>query len=512
MTDAVNPRTVRSRRDFLRYTALVGAAFAVAPALVACGSDDDEDAGAGGPIRIGTSVLDPDANPLKSLGHSANYLAFDALTRMNPSTLKIEPGLATSWTRLSETEMEFKLREGVKFSDGTPLTAKDVKFSYDITKKEGLALASLIANVSSVDVVDDLTVRIRTSKPDAILEKRTALLFIVPEKAYTAAGTEAFGLAPVGSGQYRITKVVPNSQITLEAAEDPWEGKPANSRVEYMQYSDQSAFLAAMQSGQLDIGHNLPVQALKNLGSDMKVEVVSTGSPLAVQFDTKIAPFNNPEVRRALNLAIDVESIVSAVMNGAGEPLPGQLTAKGCFGHNPDLKAIPFDLQQAKDILAREGVKPFSTEIAGLPVNKPLMEAISGQLGAIGITVKVTVLDFAVWVDGFNNGSKWPLFVKGMNYSPLFDAELSYRYPTAGAEGRKGWVDAHYDQLLEKSRNEMDSAAREKILQEMGAHLHKELPFIFLFGQQWVVASTSDVSGYDPSTGFWVDASTVTKS
>src|SRR5215472_1379114 len=184
-----------SRRSVLRYALAAGASMSVADLLAACGQTSSSSSNAATGRRVdtityGATGAESSINPLNTLGHSESYWAWDALTYVDPTKNgAIQPRLATSWKRLDDVTVEFKLRPNVLFSDGSPMTADDVKFSYDTTISEKLAVYSLINTVSQVQVVDPQTVRIITSVPDPLLERKTALQFIVPKAVYSKVGT-----------------------------------------------------------------------------------------------------------------------------------------------------------------------------------------------------------------------------------------------------------------------------------------------------------------------------------
>lgn len=494
------------RRRFLHGLGALGsvAMTGVAPGRLLAATADE--------LIFGTLYGFADLNPLNKLNHSFNYLLFDALTIIDPATQKATPRLAESWSYKEPTVLEFKLRPGVKFSDGTQLTSEDVKFSIDTILGEKLALFATIPTIDRVEAPDASTVRVITKSPDPILDKRLSLVFVVSKAAYAAAGgTKGFGLKPVGSGQYVMTKLEPNISFSAEAAPTPWRGAPKTRKISWKVFTDPNAFMAAAQSGQVDLAQQLPSVALRGIPG-YKVQNVSVGSPFIIQFDTKKAPFDDVRVRRAMNMAIDRDAIIRVILNGAGQRMNGQLPGPNCFGHNPNVKDYAFDLDGARALLQQAGLADgFTTELAGQERDRALLEALSGQFAKLKINVKVNNLAYTAWVEGFNRGSTYPMFVKGLDYMPLFDAEQSYQWVRVGQPDRAGWVDAKWDEMLAASRRELDSDKRLVLLQQMAAYLNEAAPFIFLFNLNWPVAVRDGVEGVDLTTGKWIDSGKVTR-
>jgi peptide/nickel transport system substrate-binding protein len=357
-----------------------------------------------------------------------------------------------------------------------------------------------------------MTVRITTNGPDPLLEKRLAMLFVVPKAVYQAAGTKAFGLKPVGTGQYAMSELAPNKSFTAKAVPGNWKGAPATSEIATNVYTDNNAFLAATESGQLDVAQQLPSEATTGI-SGYEVKAIPVGSPFLLQLNTTQKPFDDVRVRQAVNHAVNIDAIIRVILNGVGVRLKGQLPGPDCFGHNPKVVDYAYDVKKAKALLADAGLAAgFDTELVGQARDRALLEAISGELAKVNIRAKVTALDYSVWVEGFNKGTQYPMFAKGLDYGPLYDADQSYQWVTAGDEGRKGWIDKKWDDMLAQSRQELDTGKRKAILLDMAQYLHDQAPFLFLFSQEWVIASRKGVSGLDLSTGKWIDAGKAKKS
>ncbi|WP_176084840.1 ABC transporter substrate-binding protein [Martelella sp. HB161492] len=492
-----------NRRQFLKVAAAGGIAAVLPWQLSQALAQQVKE-----PLIFGTLYGFTDLNPLTKLVHSFQYMIFDGLTAMDPATAEAVPNLAARWTQNSDTEMVFTLRDDVNFSDGSPMTADDVVFSIETELSEKLSHSSVLATIASAEAIDAHTVRITTKGPDPLLTKRLALLFVVSKAAYAAAGTKQFGLSPVGTGQYKMKDLTPGSSFSLTAAEGNWKGAPATKNVRFDVYADGNALLAATETGQIDVAQQLPTDATAGIdGYDLAK--IAVGSPFLLQLKTTEPPFDDKRVRQAVNMAINTDAILQVIMQGVGTRLQGQLPGPDCVGHNPDVTDYPYDLDAARKLMAEAGFADgFDTELVGQQRDRALLEAVAGELANIGIRATVTPLEYSVWVQAWRQGTQWPVFAKGLDYSPLYDADQSYQWVTAGDDGRKGWIDPHWDEMLAASRVTLDPAKRLDILHQMASYLHDEAPFIFLYSQQWLVASAEGMSGLKLDTGKFINAAT----
>jgi peptide/nickel transport system substrate-binding protein len=502
-----------SRRRFLKYALAAGATLSVADIIAACGGTNAPVSSAKriDHIIYGAGGTESSINPLQTLGHSESYWAWDALTYVDPTKGgAIEPKLATSWKRLDDNTIEFKLRPNVLFSDGTPMTADDVKFSYDTTINEKLAVFSLINTVAQVEVVDPLTVRIITSAPDPLLERKTALQFIVPKAAYSKVGTKGFQQAPVGTGKYMITSYTPNQVIELAANPHSWAGPPVTSKVTYQIFANSNAAQNALEGGQIDIMYlGGGVNSLQQLQSSGQYNTLSapSGGPRNLKLDTTKPPFSDIRVRQALTYAIDVPTLMNTINKGFGTPLQGQLSIPSAFGFNPNIKAYPYDPAKAKDLLSQAGLaNGFQTDIASALAYHDLMVGVAGYLAKVGITATVVDQDGTTFVKEFYGGSAHGIYMYGANFSPLYDMDLTFRWMTAPlppTPGRREWIDSTWDSMLAKERTTLDAKSRLTILQQMGQYLHDQVPVVPLDSQDFAYAWSKKVGDFDPSTGFF---------
>ena len=505
------------RRDFLKYGALGAASLSGANLLAACGaSSPTATVKKADEVIYGEAGTETSINPLQTLGHSESYACWDALTYVDPTRDgAVFPRLATSWSQLDDVTMEFKLRSGVKFSDGSPMTATDVKYSYDTTISQQLAVFSEVSGIASVDIVDPLTVRITTKVPDPLLERRASLLFIVPQSVYSSVGTKAFEQHAVGTGKYRVVDYTPGQVIHMEANKYSWAGQPVTPKFTWQMFSNSSACMDALLAGQIDFTDFTGGSGIVEQLTAFNTLSAQVGGPRNLRLDTTKPPFDNPMVRLAMNYAIDIETLCQTVNKGFGVPLAGQMPTAQCFGYDASIKAFGYDQAKAKSLLAQAGyANGFTTQIASALTYHDLMVGIAGYLQQVGVTATVVDQSFPTFIGDFFNGTTVPMWMYGANFSPLYDADLTFQWMTAPippAKGTRSWIDPNWDQMLTQERQEINTATRLAELQAMSVYLHEQVPIVFLDSQSYLYAWSKKVFDFHPQTGFFFLADTMYK-
>ena len=261
-------------------------------------------------------------------GLSQNILrnVYDALVAADDD-LQQTGALATSWTFVPPRSWDFTLREGVTFHNGDPLTAEDVKFSYDRIKDEANAspMAAFIEDIESVEVMDPQTVRITTVTPSAILPERTKQISIVPKSVVEELGNEAFGRAPVGTGPYKLVEWRPNEQATLVANDDYWGGAPPIPNLVLLPIPEPATRVASLQTDQVDLIWDIPPSFLGQLETDTNIKVVNKPESRTAEVilntnqEDGFEPFKDRRVRDAMAMAIDYDSIIANLFEGLAE-------------------------------------------------------------------------------------------------------------------------------------------------------------------------------------------------
>src|ERR671924_1959738 len=290
------------------------------------------------------------------------YHVFDHLAARDVKTNKVGPSLATSWRTLDDTTWEVKLRKGVKFHDGTPFTAKDVKASFDrvLDEKNKLTARGNHAKIKSVEVVDDHTVRFKTDGPYPLFVERMTALVMQSEKAIKDKGHEWMQENPVGTGPYKLVRWSKKQEHLLVRNDDYWGAKPAFKHVRIRIIPEQATQIAELISGGVDVIKAVPPDQMDVINKSGQAR--TSTSPILrtamLQLDQAGRagpnPFQDRRVRQAANLAVDMDAIIKHVLNGLGDRTATVVNPMA-FGFDPNLKPYKQDLAQAKKLLAEAG-------------------------------------------------------------------------------------------------------------------------------------------------------------
>ncbi|MDR6557405.1 peptide/nickel transport system substrate-binding protein [Arthrobacter pascens] len=333
---------------------------------------------------------------LTSTGVVVRSNVTEPLVERNPQTGELEPLLATEWKATSDTEWTFKLREGVKFQDGTPFNAEAAAFTINraVNSKLGCNVEGYVFGDADLKVkaVDDTTLTVTTPEPDPILPLRLSFLEVVP----TSTSTTAKVREPVGTGPYKIETWDAGQKITLTSWDGYWGDKPAYARAEYQWRSESSVRAAMITSGEADVAMGLsPDDNMGELGVDYP-----NNETVALRMEATKAPLNDIRVRQAVNYAIDKEGIVNSLYQGKHK-VAAQLVPEGIVGHNADLKGWAFDLDKAKSLVAEAKADGVDTSAqislvvrsAQFPKITELAQVLQEQLSQAGLNVKLKMLE-----------------------------------------------------------------------------------------------------------------------
>ena len=340
------------------------------------------------------------------------------------------PGAASSWRVVDPTTWEFTLREGLAFHDGTPVTAEDVVFS--IRRARAITgLRTFVVQtraVASVEAKDARTVVIRTNGPAPLLPSQLAVIAIVSARAADGAGEAEFngGRAAIGSGPYRWVRFSPGQDVVLERAERHWREPEPWQRVTFRFIPNDSARVAALLAGDVDVIDNVPPSLFGRLRESDRTQLV-TGPGLftlymyldhhreRVVFATgadgqplERNPIRDPRIRQAMNLAINRAALAERAMEGAADPI-GQFAGPGFIGHEPSLPVPPFDPARARALLAEAGhpngfnltIQCTNDRFAG---DARVCQAVGQMFTAVGIRTTVEALPSAVFFRRANGG------------------------------------------------------------------------------------------------------------
>jgi peptide/nickel transport system substrate-binding protein len=407
---------------------------------------------------------------------------FDGLT-MRTADMKLVPGLATSWEILDNNgRIRFKLRDNVKFHNGEPFNAEAVKFTFDrLLGPEGAKgpQQSNYNAIKEVKVVDPLTVDFMLSRPDPVLLTKLAGYggMIVPPKYITEKGDEFFNANPVGTGPFKFVEYKPKVSLTLARNEGYWDGAPKLDGLVYKFIAEAATQVAELQAGRLDIATTIPLSMVEVVNKDAKLRTASINGPttLALRYNTRDGIMKDINVRRALTMAVDRDTIIKQIMQGHAEPV-ASFQGKLSFGYDPALKPVAFDPAGAKALLQKAGVKPgtpIQIDFRGTDSNfREVVQAVAGYLQAAGLKPNLKGYETAVLLNDIipngKTGEMWQNQWGGWTFD--FD-NTAYAMYHSGQKWNPYDKDDKLDQLLDAQRNTYDAAQRERILREISQYV-----------------------------------------
>lgn len=369
-------------------------------------------------------------------------LVYEGLVRADVSG-KIVPVLASKWAiDATQVSYEFTLRDGVKFSDGTPVTADDVVFSFQRLNERGLPYAKdRFKSLDAVTKVDERRIRFKLKQPDAGFLLNLGSPFVVGSAILSQkwAQTHDPKREMMGTGPFKMVSYTPNTQLVLKRNESYWN-KEATARVSdltirYM--PEQSAQIAALKSGQIDLMFPSAEGKLQLRGDSAITTVqVNSTNTLRLNVNTNRAPFNNTDVRRAISLALNRAEIVQGALLGEGVP-SAQLPPSYTWAPKvADLKYQKHDVAQAKALLAKagypNGIDITLNHLAGYATYLDrFAELLKSQLAQAGIRVTIQANQNAVWLDKQNKAD----YEIGDNEYAFQADPLFYLMPRPGRQG-----------------------------------------------------------------------------
>jgi peptide/nickel transport system substrate-binding protein len=311
-----------------------------------------------------------------SPNHALTWHVFDRLVHPDADQ-RPTPGLATSWRALDDLTWEFKLRQGVRFQDGSPFTADDVVFTFERAPNVPNAPTSMgayIRPVQRLEVVDPYTIRLHTAQPEPLIPQFMMPFAVIGRKQGEGMSTADYnsGKAAVGTGPYKLVSFDLGDRAVFVRNPDWWGPRQPWEKVTYRLIANDGARVAALQSGDVDAIDTVPTRDVARISRDPKLSVRSRPglrliylypdvgreqSPFVADRAGKPLPHNpirDVRVRHALSLAINREGIRRRLMEGQSLPA-GQAMPEGGMGYDPSIKADPYDPEGAKRLLAEAG-------------------------------------------------------------------------------------------------------------------------------------------------------------
>ena len=502
------------RRRVLALGGMAAAAALVRPAQAAdLYGPKAADAKTGGTLNVGTLVEPPGLDPFHQAADARiriTVLLYQGLFYESPDGQAL-PLLAES-VELSPDHLAYtiRLRDGVKFHTGQPMTSKDVAYSYNYIRdpRNGSPGAGDFAMIRSIEAVDERTVRIAIVAPNASLPMTLGNKYggVVPAGYFDAPDAKTrINQASVGTGPFMLGEFKPNSNITLERNPHYWEqGVPALDRINFIFTPNAASLLVGLRNKRVDLANLSRPQDIKQVEgvAGVVVERSPSFNQKSIDLGLEMKPLDDERVRRAIALAVDKEEIMRASIGGLGKTI-GTMVAGMQDSWGAPLAALPNqkpDVEAAKKLLAEAGhANGFDltlTTIIGYDWMDAAAVTLREQLVRVGVRLNIQRIELGVWIKNFQSKQM------GFTFNDWGTAPdpnlLFYRHFHKAPEGAdfRNWANDEASRLLDEGRAESDPAKRKEIYGRFQTALAQSVPTIMLFSADLIVVRNERVRNY----------------
>jgi peptide/nickel transport system substrate-binding protein len=444
------------------------------------------------------------------------YAIHDAVVKPMPAGDNT-PSLAESWTMSKDgLSYDFRLRRGVRFHNGDPVTAEDVKFSFE--RYKGAAAPLLKERVREVQIVDPLRVRfvLKEPWPDFMTfygTSATGAAWVVPKRYVERVGDDGFKKAPVGAGPYRVVSFNPGVDLVMEAFEGYWRKAPSVKRLVFRSMPDETTRAAALKAGDVDIVYLLSGPTAEEIKRTSGLKLVAARPPgvpyldLPEQWDAK-SPWHDRRVRLAASHALDRQALSQAETLGLSRPTGGLIPRVLEFARAYEPPA--YDPGLAKKLLAEAGF-PNGFDAGDLTPFPPyfgLAEGLVNYLQAVGIRTRLRTMERAAFLSAWRD-KKVKGVIMGLG-APAGNAATRIEvYVTKGGIYSSGVV-PEIEDLFQRQARELDRKKREAMLHQIQQIMHDrvlhvpiyELAFLWGVGPRVEEAAVDHIKGFSYSAPY----------
>ncbi len=478
-----------TRRNFVRTTGAIGASAIASNFLPgarsASAAEKEFDL-----FRVamwsGMPNLDPDQNAIRTCLITQNWI-FDPLVWRDKDSNELKPYLAEEYSFIGKNTWRFRIREGVKFHNGKPLTANSVKFSMERRMSEKMASPhrKTFLDIAEINVVNQYTVDFVCKNPFPMLPAYFPIFAIMEEGYYSENAKEHLALNPLGSGPFRLTEFKPDDILRVERNDDYWGMVPPIKKIEAPVVLEDATRVASLLAGDLHISPRPTIEDFPriNASGNAKVDVKIGNRIVLSAFNYAMEPFNNKKVRQALNYAVNQEEINEIYLKGSGEIMASALPST-VPGHHPGLKPYPYDPAMAKSLLKEAGFpNGFKTRIEVVPpwmvAGNEVTEALINYLREVGVQAEMQVYDAGTMGGRITSRKAGPMYMLSWGGNSTFDAD-SYLQALFG-QGAWSCNDMpEIDELVAQGRATAVHEERVGIYQKACEIIHDEAPWVFL--------------------------------
>jgi peptide/nickel transport system substrate-binding protein len=484
-----------SRRDFMKVSAAAAGALATGSAFMhpALASTANQQSLASH-ITIGNTSIQSNLNPFYFTYFQARQI-YDTLIDVTADG-ELIPGIATEWNKVDPQTLEVTLRDDVFFSNGERCTANSVKFTMDFLLTEGVSNPGLFGipltdfvlfppqfalfNNESIEVIDDTHLVIKSTRPDAILEKRFSRFWVFSEQYMTESDGNLVTDA-IGTGYFKIVEFVPGELIELETWDGNWRGSRPVETATYVRVGD---LRSALESGDIDVAQSLPPDVARTL-IDSGNWNGSSKPALATEFVSMIPEtheaLQDARVRRALNLAVDKDVYNQIVRAGFGQPTTGQLLLPGLPGYNEDLTGFEYNPEEAMRLLAEAGYSNLELTMLASNTVRTDAEVIAGYLESVGVRIELVTPDSGSVITEVRGGTQYNLVLWDAFYSTLADwTQAMVGLINPAPDSQRHFDNDEFYALNAQISVEGDEETRNDLIAQASALMYEEAAVLYI--------------------------------
>lgn len=499
-----------TRRDVIGAGAVAGAGLFL-PRGIATGSPAARAQERVAELAIDLAAEPPTLDPAKTYevdGWSVVHSIYDSLVQLGPGGA-IVPVAAESLTQPDPLTWEVKLRPDITFHNGEPLDAKAVAFSiaHILDPATESQIAGNFQVIEEVEEVDPLTVLLHLSSPAPWLPSQIAPWLALLPPVYAADPANDFASNPVGTGPYRFVRWERGARVVAERNEayfaDSPKGQPIADAVSFRFVSDATTRVSDVVSGTSQIVRGVPFDQLEAVEASAAIVTQPISGCAFVRIPTDVAPFDNAAVRLAMNHAVDVDAVIASLLGGNGQRL-ANFFVPGGLGYDESLAPHAYDPELAKQLLADAGYPDgFSTTLAYTPGDRvEPIEAIAGQLAAVGIDVELVSVELATFNATWTDPQADPL--RTLTWRPLIDPFTFLNLVVSNQGFLSRYDNPEAQELIDAGAAEIDPEQRNATYQQLGRVLHDSPAAIYLWNLTSFYGVAAGAPAWTPRPDDWM--------
>lgn len=435
-------------------------------------------------------------------GGYMNILTHNTLFQSNIETLEPEPCLIESYEILNDKQWQLNVRKGVKFHDGSDMTAEDIVASMEYARENSSYTNTYSTFWEKLEIVDDYTVVVTTKEVYAKTLIDLSSHYVLP-KELVEQGNDAVAANPIGTGPYKYVKWTLGDSVEFEAFEDYWEGAPAIKHLKYRIIPEGSSRTIALEAGEIDFIVEVDNNDLGRLEETDGIEVINkTGTSFNfLVLNNEKAPFDNQDFRHFMNCAIEKDALVAVALNGAGT---GNYTQTPVVFSGGAATEIPdsYDLEKAQEYLDKSGVDPKTVVFSCIcsdDVKRRCGEVIQANLAEFGVTMNLESMDLATYLSAAADGD-FETCIGGYTSSNMMSF-IEGKFTSKSING-SNWTrtnDPKIDELYDKATKTLDADERNAILTECANYINEICPQVPTYGANVTRAYIDDLQGIEVS-------------